>query len=222
MDAAPPLTWCFLGAIFDPDVVRSLRFHSVRCTCTATPSAAPIRPWSRPGAGNPVLAHDNAYNRWTAGPRRSYFSTARGRRRRAGCDPGRSRDAAGDGQRPASATAQDLTWDQSASSTGAAEPFCREPATRRRSGRGLTSGESWPLSASARWAYRTCAMVRALHGRGGRRRRRCHRVPAERSEEVHGVGDLSSLDKPARRRDSDAAIVATPSRLHYPMVKQLL
>jgi UDP-N-acetyl-D-mannosaminuronate dehydrogenase len=23
------------------------------------------------GAGNPVLAHDNAYNRWTAGPRRT-------------------------------------------------------------------------------------------------------------------------------------------------------
>ena len=66
----------FPGAIYDPDVVAALRFHS-RCyvhghTVGGTnPSLVEAM-----AAANPVLAHDNVYNRWVAGDRTRFFSTA--------------------------------------------------------------------------------------------------------------------------------------------------
>lgn len=66
----------FLGAIFDPDVVQPLRFHSAMYLHGHTVGGTNPSLVEALGAGNPVLAHDNAYNRWTAGPRQSYFTTA--------------------------------------------------------------------------------------------------------------------------------------------------
>ncbi len=64
----------FVGAIYDAHVVQSLRFfaaiyvhgHQVGGTNPSLVEAL--------GAGNPVLAHDNKFNRWVAGPAASYFS----------------------------------------------------------------------------------------------------------------------------------------------------
>lgn len=66
----------FLGAIYDKTVVQALRAH-----CTAyvhghqvggtNPSLVEAL-----GAGNAVIAHDNRFNRWVAGPGASYFRDA--------------------------------------------------------------------------------------------------------------------------------------------------
>lgn len=67
----------FAGAIFDPDVVQPLRFHSAMYLHGHTVGGTNPSLVEALGAGNPVLAHDNVYNRWTAGPGQAYFSTAR-------------------------------------------------------------------------------------------------------------------------------------------------
>lgn len=66
----------FLGAIFDPDVVQPLRFHSAAYLHGHTVGGTNPSLVEALGAGNPVLAHDNAYNRWTAGPDQAYFASA--------------------------------------------------------------------------------------------------------------------------------------------------
>ena len=66
----------FLGAIFDPDVVQPLRFHSAMYLHGHTVGGTNPSLVEALGAGNPVLAHDNRYNRWTAGEGQAYFSTA--------------------------------------------------------------------------------------------------------------------------------------------------
>lgn len=64
----------FLGAIYDKAVVQALRFftrfyvHGHRVGGT-NPSLVDAL-----GAGNAVLAHDNAFNRWVAGSAGRYFS----------------------------------------------------------------------------------------------------------------------------------------------------
>lgn len=65
----------FLGAIYDHEIVKALRFycllyvHGHRVGGT-NPSLVEAL-----GAGNPVLAHDNQFNRWVAGPDQAYFSS---------------------------------------------------------------------------------------------------------------------------------------------------
>lgn len=66
----------FLGAIFDPDVVQPLRFHSAVYLHGHTVGGTNPSLVEALGAGNAVLAHDNAYNRWTAGRAQAYFTTA--------------------------------------------------------------------------------------------------------------------------------------------------
>lgn len=66
----------FLGAIFDPEVVQPLRFHSAAYMHGHTVGGTNPSLVEALGAGNPVLAHDNPYNRWTAGPQQAYFTTA--------------------------------------------------------------------------------------------------------------------------------------------------
>jgi len=64
----------FLGAIYDNKIVQSLRYfaamyiHGHRVGGT-NPSLVEAL-----GAGNPVLAHDNKFNRWVAGPASCYFN----------------------------------------------------------------------------------------------------------------------------------------------------
>ena len=65
----------FVGAIYDKFCVQALRFfsrfyihgHTVGGTNPSLVEAL--------GAGSPVLAHDNKFNRWVAGEGASYFST---------------------------------------------------------------------------------------------------------------------------------------------------
>ncbi len=66
----------FLGAVFDPDVVQPLRFHSVMYMHGHTVGGTNPSLVEALGAGNPVLAHGNAYNRWTAGEDQAYFRTS--------------------------------------------------------------------------------------------------------------------------------------------------
>jgi glycosyltransferase involved in cell wall biosynthesis len=66
----------FLGAIYDPQLVAALRFHSALYLHGHTVGGTNPSLVEAMAAGNPVLAHDNPYNRWTAGPHSAcYFST---------------------------------------------------------------------------------------------------------------------------------------------------
>lgn len=66
----------FLGPIYDKKVVRALRYfssayvhgHQVGGTNPSLVEAL--------GASNPVIAHDNPFNRWVAGPGACYFNGA--------------------------------------------------------------------------------------------------------------------------------------------------
>ncbi len=68
----------FAGAIYDPAVVRALRVHTIlhihgHRVGGTNPSLVEAL-----GAGNPILAHDNPFNRWVAGPAMAYFSDTQG------------------------------------------------------------------------------------------------------------------------------------------------
>lgn len=62
------------GAIYDPGVVQALRFHARAYlhghTVGGTNPSLVEALW----AGNPVIAHDNPYNRWTAGEAGLFFN----------------------------------------------------------------------------------------------------------------------------------------------------
>lgn len=64
------------GAIYDGNIVQTLRFHARAYmhghTVGGTNPSLVEALW----AGNPVIAHDNPYNRWTAGDAGLFFSDA--------------------------------------------------------------------------------------------------------------------------------------------------
>lgn len=66
----------FPGAIYDPTVVQALRFHARAYmhghTVGGTNPSLVEALW----AGNAVVAHDNVYNRWTAGDAGVFFDSA--------------------------------------------------------------------------------------------------------------------------------------------------
>lgn len=66
----------FAGAIFDKQIVQALRFHARAYlhghTVGGTNPSLVESLW----AGNPVIAHDNAFNRWTAGDAALFFRDA--------------------------------------------------------------------------------------------------------------------------------------------------
>ncbi len=67
----------FVGAVYEREVVQALRFHSVAYVHGHTVGGTNPSLVEAMGAGNPVIAHDNPYNRWTAGSgAASYFQTA--------------------------------------------------------------------------------------------------------------------------------------------------
>jgi glycosyltransferase involved in cell wall biosynthesis len=66
----------FLGAIYDPDVVRALRFHSIGYLHGHTVGGTNPSLVEALAAGNPVIAHDNKYNRWVAGDAGLYFGSS--------------------------------------------------------------------------------------------------------------------------------------------------
>ena len=65
----------FPGAIYDPEKVQALRFHSLAYLHGHTVGGTNPSLVEALGAGNPVIAHDNPYNRWVAGDAARYFRT---------------------------------------------------------------------------------------------------------------------------------------------------
>ncbi|MEH3138877.1 MAG: DUF1972 domain-containing protein [Mycobacterium kyogaense] len=63
----------FLGAIYDPVVVQALRYHSIGYLHGHTVGGTNPSLVEALAAGNPVIAHDNKYNRWVAGDAGQYF-----------------------------------------------------------------------------------------------------------------------------------------------------
>jgi glycosyltransferase involved in cell wall biosynthesis len=66
----------FLGAIYDADVVVALRFHCIGYLHGHTVGGTNPSLVEALAAANPVIAHDNKYNRWVAGPAARYFRSA--------------------------------------------------------------------------------------------------------------------------------------------------
>jgi glycosyltransferase involved in cell wall biosynthesis len=66
----------FPGAIYDPAIVRSLRFHARAYVHGHTVGGTNPSLVEALWAGNAVIAHDNAYSRWTAGAAAITFGDA--------------------------------------------------------------------------------------------------------------------------------------------------
>jgi glycosyltransferase involved in cell wall biosynthesis len=66
----------FIGAIYDKAVVQALRFHSLAYVHGHQVGGTNPSLVEALGAGNPVLAHDNRFNRWVAGDAALYFQGA--------------------------------------------------------------------------------------------------------------------------------------------------
>lgn len=66
----------FIGAVYDKAVVQALRFHSAAYVHGHQVGGTNPSLVEALGAGNPVVAHDNRFNRWVAGDGARYFSGA--------------------------------------------------------------------------------------------------------------------------------------------------
>lgn len=66
----------FLGAIYDKQVVQALRRHSLAYVHGHRVGGTNPSLVEALGAGNPVIAHDNRFNRWVAGAGAAYFDSA--------------------------------------------------------------------------------------------------------------------------------------------------
>jgi glycosyltransferase involved in cell wall biosynthesis len=68
----------FVGAIYERERVQALRFHSLAYVHGHRVGGTNPSLVEALGAGNPVLAHDNRFNRWVAGEGALYFDGAEG------------------------------------------------------------------------------------------------------------------------------------------------
>ncbi len=68
----------FLGAIYDKKVVQALRFHSAAYVHGHQVGGTNPSLVEALGAGDAVIAHDNRFNRWVAGPGAAFFDGADG------------------------------------------------------------------------------------------------------------------------------------------------
>jgi len=75
LDAAGPRVR-FLGPIYAPEQVQSLRFHSRGYLHGHTVGGTNPSLVEAMGCGNPIVAHDNVYNRWVAQDAALYFRTS--------------------------------------------------------------------------------------------------------------------------------------------------
>jgi glycosyltransferase involved in cell wall biosynthesis len=75
LDAAGPETM-FLGAIFDRDIVRALRFHARAYFHGHRVGGTNPSLVESLAAGNAVIAHDNRFTRWVAGEGARYFRSS--------------------------------------------------------------------------------------------------------------------------------------------------
>lgn len=69
---------CFVGAIYDKELVSALRFYSILYVHGHQVGGTNPSLVEALGAGNAVLAHDNCFNRWVAGEGAVYFDGADG------------------------------------------------------------------------------------------------------------------------------------------------
>lgn len=67
----------FLGSVYDKATVEALRFHGIAYLHGHTVGGTNPSLVEAMAAGNPVLAHDNAYNRWVAQSAALYFTDVR-------------------------------------------------------------------------------------------------------------------------------------------------
>lgn len=67
----------FLGAIYDKPQVQALRFHALAYLHGHQVGGTNPSLVEAMGAGNPVIAHDNRFNRWVAGESARYFRGAK-------------------------------------------------------------------------------------------------------------------------------------------------
>ncbi len=65
----------FPGAIYDDHIVKSLRFHARAYVHGHQVGGTNPSLVEALGAGNAVIAHDNMFNRWTAGPGQHHFDS---------------------------------------------------------------------------------------------------------------------------------------------------
>jgi glycosyltransferase involved in cell wall biosynthesis len=75
MDAASDQV-TFVGPVYEPAALAAIRFHSVLYLHGHTVGGTNPSLVEAMAAGNAVLAHDNPYNRWTAGNAAVYFSSS--------------------------------------------------------------------------------------------------------------------------------------------------
>lgn len=68
----------FVGAIYDKEIVQSLRFHSAAYVHGHQVGGTNPSLVEALGAGNMVIAHDNRFNRWVVGEGAIYFDSALG------------------------------------------------------------------------------------------------------------------------------------------------
>ncbi len=66
----------FVGAIYEPERVKAIRYHSLGYMHGHTIGGTNPSLVEALAAGNPVFAHNNAYNRWVADQAGVYFETA--------------------------------------------------------------------------------------------------------------------------------------------------
>lgn len=66
----------FIGAVYDPVKVKALRYHARLYLHGHQVGGTNPSLVEALGAGNPVLAHDNPFNRWVAGAEARYFADA--------------------------------------------------------------------------------------------------------------------------------------------------
>lgn len=66
----------FVGAIYDKTIVQALRFFSVAYVHGHQVGGTNPSLVEALGAGNPIIAHDNRFNRWVAGDGALYFTDA--------------------------------------------------------------------------------------------------------------------------------------------------
>ncbi len=67
---------CFLGAIYDKTVLSAIRFHCAAYIHGHQVGGTNPSLVEAMGAGNPVIAHNNPFNRWVAGSSAAYFTGA--------------------------------------------------------------------------------------------------------------------------------------------------
>lgn len=65
----------FPGGIYEPEVVSALRYHALAYLHGHQVGGTNPSLVEALGAGNPIIAHDNRFNRWVAGDQQFYFDS---------------------------------------------------------------------------------------------------------------------------------------------------